>query len=312
MMDALAPFLDASVRTATPLALAALGETLCERTGIINVGLEGAIIAGCLGAVVGSAAFGAPAGVLVAAGAGLAVALLFGVIVLVARADQIITGTAITLGAYGATGVLYPLFFGPGGAALDIPTLGPLALPFLSQLPLVGAALFGQSILTYLLYAAAAGSWWFLYRTGAGLGWRAVGEHPPAATAAGINVRRVQWRGVLCSGLFGGLGGAALVMQVGTFSEQMSAGRGFIALAVVALGRWTPHGARWRRPCSLARPRRCNTASRRAGPTCRTSCSSRCPTSSPWPCSPVGSGAPARPAGWGVRQRPVVRRQHPT
>ncbi|MBL8962081.1 MAG: ABC transporter permease [Gemmatimonadetes bacterium] len=243
MMDALAPFLDASVRTATPLALAALGETLCERTGIINVGLEGAIIAGCLGAVIGSAAFGAPAGVLVAAGAGLAVALLFGVIVLVARADQIITGTAITLGAYGATGVLYPLFFGPGGAALDIPTLGPMALPFLSQLPLVGPALFGQSILTYLLYAGAGGAWWFLYRTGAGLGWRAVGEHAPAATAAGIDVRRVQWRGVLCSGVFGGLGGAALVMQVGTFSEQMSAGRGFIALAVVALGRWSPHGA---------------------------------------------------------------------
>lgn len=243
MIDVLAPFLDATVRTATPLALAALGETLCERAGVINVGLEGAIIAGCLGAVVGSAAFGAPAGVVVAAIAGLAVAALFGVIVLTARADQIITGTAITLGAYGATGVLYPLSFGPGGAALDIPTLGPIAIPGLSRLPVIGPALFGQSILTYLLFALTLGAWWYLYRTGAGLGWRAVGEHPPAATAAGINVRRVQWLGVLSSGVLGGLGGAALVMQVGTFSEQMSAGRGFIALAVVALGRWTPHGA---------------------------------------------------------------------
>jgi simple sugar transport system permease protein len=243
MSEALAPFLDATVRTATPLAIAALGEALCERTGVINVGLEGAIIAGCLGAVVGSAAFGAPAGIVVAGLAGAAVAVVFGLIVLVARADQIITGTAITLGAYGATGVLYPIYFGPAGAALDIPTLAPLAVPLLRDIPLIGAALFGQSLLTYGLYGATAMAWWYLYRTHAGLGWRAVGELPAAATAAGIDVRRVRWRGILCSGVFGGLGGAALVMQVGTFSEQMSAGRGFIALAVVALGRWTPHGA---------------------------------------------------------------------
>jgi simple sugar transport system permease protein len=216
---------------------------LCERAGIINVGLEGAMIAGCLGAVVGSAAFGAEGGVLVAGLAGLAVALLFGVVVLVARADQIIAGTAITLGAYGATGVLYPIAFGSGGAALDIPTLSPVTIPGLSTLPIVGPALFAQSPLTYLLVALTLLAWWVLYRTHEGLGWRAVGESPEAARAAGVPVRRVAWLGILASGVLGGLGGAALVTQVGTFSEQMSAGRGFIALAVVALGRWTPHGA---------------------------------------------------------------------
>ncbi len=241
-MDVLAPFLDATVRTATPLALAALGESLCERAGIINVGLEGAMIAGCLGAVIGAATFGAPAGVVVAALAGVAVALLFGAIVLVGRGDQIIAGTAITLGAYGATGVAYPAWFGPAGAALDIPTIAPIAVPGFDALPVVGRAIFAQSALTWVLYLASALAWWGLYRTHAGLGWRSVGEYPAAAMAAGVPVRRTQWLGILASGLGGGLGGAALVMQVGTFSEQMSAGRGFIALAVVALGRWTPHG----------------------------------------------------------------------
>lgn len=243
MMELVAPLLDATVRTATPLALAAIGETLCERAGIINVGLEGAIMAGCLGAAVGAVSFGGSAGIVAAAGAGLLVAVLFGLVVLVARADQIIAGTAITLGAYGATALIARLHFGPGGVSLRIPTAMPIELPGLSAIPLVGPALFVQPILTWILYVSTIAAWWWLYRTHAGLALRATGERPAAAVAAGVAVRRMQWAGILAGGICGGLAGAALVMQSGTFAEQMSAGRGFIALAVVALGRWTPHGA---------------------------------------------------------------------
>jgi ABC-type uncharacterized transport system permease subunit len=169
-------------------------------------------------------------------------AVLFGGFVIGLRADQIITGTALTLGSYGLTGVLYRVAYGSEGAALTIPTLPLLELPGLSQLPLVGRALFHQSVLTYVLYLLVPLVWWGLYRSSAGLGLRAIGEHPLAAQVAGLGVNRYRWFGVLVGGALGGLAGAALVMQAGTFSEQMSAGRGFMALAIVALGRWTPQG----------------------------------------------------------------------
>ncbi len=243
MTEFVAPLLDATVRTATPLALAAVGETVCERAGVINVGLEGAIMAGCLGAAAGAVAFGTSAGLAAAAASGVLVAVIFGFVVLVARADQIIAGTAITLGAYGATALIARLHFGPGGVSLRIPTPTPLELPGASAIPVVGPALFTQPVFTWLLYAATMLAWWWMYRTHAGLALRATGERPAAALAAGISVRRMQWIGILAGGACGGLAGAALVMQSGTFAEQMSAGRGFIALAVVALGRWSPQGA---------------------------------------------------------------------
>ena len=149
-------FLDASVRTATPLLLAALGETVSERAGVINVGLEGAIIAGCFAAVVAATPLGAPTALAVAAVAGLAMAATFGLVTLVLRADQIITGTAITLLGLGLTGALYRVAFGERGAALEIPTLAPLAIPLLSDIPLVGSAFFKQPIPTYTAYAATA------------------------------------------------------------------------------------------------------------------------------------------------------------
>lgn len=243
MSEAVTAFLEATVRTATPLAFAALGETIAERAGVINVGLEGVIISGCFGAVVGaqggSVGFGLLAGML----AGLAAASVFALFVVWLRTDQIITGTALTLGALGLTGTLYRAVFGTTGAALTIPTLSPVAIPGLAGIPLVGPALFRQPVLTYALYGFVALAWWITSRTHAGLALRAVGEVPEAAEAAGINPRRVQAVAVLVSGALGGLAGAALVLaQVGTFAEGMSAGRGFIAIAVVALGRWRPIG----------------------------------------------------------------------
>lgn len=243
MTAELSAFLEATVRTATPLALAAIGESVTERSGVINVGLEGAIMAGCLGAVVGAASGGVVLGLAGGLLAGLAIGIVMAALVVELRTDQIITGTALTLAAYGATGALYRIIFGAGGVALSIPTLTPLSIPALSSIPVLGAALFAQPAMTYVMAGLVPLAWFWLYRTHGGLALRAVGEYPPAAATAGIAVRRYRWLGVLTGSSLGGLAGASLVLTVGTFSEQMSAGRGFIAIAIVALGRWTPHGA---------------------------------------------------------------------
>jgi ABC-type uncharacterized transport system permease subunit len=234
--------LEASVRTATPLALAALGETVAERAGVINIGLEGVILAGAFGAVVG-ARTGTVGGITAGVVAGLATAAVFAAFAVGARADQIITGTAVTLLAIGLTGTLYRAVYGPAGAALTIPTVKPLPIPLLSEIPVIGRALFAQPAFTYAVYLLIPALWWWMYRTHAGLALRAVGEAPDAARAAGVREQRVRAGAVLFGGLLGGASGASLVLaQSGTFAEGMSAGRGFIAIAIVVLGRWHPVG----------------------------------------------------------------------
>jgi len=242
-LESASGFLEASVRTATPLALAALGECISERAGVINIGLEGAIIAGALGATVAAGAAGAGVGFAAGATAGVAVALLFALFTVWMRADQIITGTAITLLSLGLTGTLYRTVYGSVGVALSTPTVGVVPIPGLSSIPLIGHAFFAQPLVTYLLYLMVPLCAWWLVRTQAGLALRAVGEQPEAAIAAGIRPRRIQFAAVLFAGGMAGLAGATLVLaQAGTFVEGMSAGRGFIAIAVVVLGRWKPIG----------------------------------------------------------------------
>lgn len=240
----LADFLEASVRNATPLLLAALGETVAERSGVINVGLEGAIISGCLAGLVAATALGPEAGLIASGLAGVAIAVIFAVVAVGLAADQIITGTAITMLGLGLTGTLYRVLYGDAGAALSAPTLAPLAVPGLERLPLIGHALFRQPLPTYLAALLVPAVWWWMYRTRAGLCLRATGENPAAALASGVAPRRMQAVAVLFGGLCGGLAGGTLVLaQVGTFAEGMSAGRGFVAIAIVALGRWHPVGA---------------------------------------------------------------------
>ena len=239
-----AAFLEATVRIATPLALAALGETVTQRSGVINVGVEGAMLSGALAsAMAASGLHSAGAGFLAGGLAGAAVAAVFAAFVLVARGDQIVVGTAITLGATGATGAIYRAAFGQTGAALTLPTLAPVGIPGLSAIPVIGHALFLQPAPTYPLYFIAPALWWFLMRTQPGLALRAVGESPRAAEAAGIRVNRLRWLAILFGGAMAGLAGATLVLaQAGTFAERMTAGRGFIAIAIVVLGRWNPLG----------------------------------------------------------------------
>lgn len=236
-------FLEAAVRVATPLLLAALGELVAQRAGVINLGLEGAITAGAFASLVaietGSVASGYAAG----AAGGAAVSLLLALFVVRFHANQIITGTAATLLALGVTGTLYRGVLGAEGAALSVPTSGPLAIPVLSALPIIGQALFGQPLVTYALYVMVPALWWWLYRTHAGLSLRAIGESPEAAAAAGVHVARTRTLALIFGGALGGVGGATLVLaQAGTFAEGLSAGRGFIAIAIVVLGRWHPFG----------------------------------------------------------------------
>jgi general nucleoside transport system permease protein len=224
---ALAAFLEATVRIATPLGLAAVGETVTERSGVINIGVEGAMLTGALASALAawtthSVVVGFFGGVL----AGLLVALVFAWFAIGMKADQIVVGTAITIGATGLTGAVYRAAFGAGGAALSLPTTG------------------RQSVLTWILVITAALAWWTLRRTSLGLALRAAGDAPEAARAAGLRVERLRLGATLFGGAMAGLAGATLVLaQAGTFAERMTAGRGFIAIAIVVLGRWNPLGA---------------------------------------------------------------------
>ena len=236
-------FLVAAVGLAVPLALAALGETVSERAGVINIGLEGSVIWGALGGALGSLAVGPYFGLLAGALAGAAAALLFAVFAVWLNTDQIITGTAVTIGSLGFTGAVFQARFGATGVALDLPTVPAWELPLLSRIPVVGPALFDQAVTAYLACALVPLLAWFLFRTRWGLALRAAGESPEAAHAAGVRVVRTRMLAVLFAGLTAGLAGAHLsLVHTGTFAENMSAGKGFIAIAVVVLGRWRPGG----------------------------------------------------------------------
>jgi simple sugar transport system permease protein len=242
-VSAFESFLEGTVRTATPLAFAGLGETVAERAGVINIGLEGAIIAGAFGGFVAAGSGSVWMGFAGAAVAGVLVSAVFAFFAIHIRADQIITGTAISLLGLGVTATLYRQMYGSTGAALSIPTMGITRVPLLSSIPVIGSPLFAQPSITYVLYALVPAVWWSMYRTHWGLGLRATGEDPRAAIAAGIAATKVQFLSVLFGGMLGGIAGGVLVIaQAGSFAEGMSAGRGFIAIAIVVLGRWHPLG----------------------------------------------------------------------
>ncbi len=238
-----AGFLAASVRVATPLLLAATGETITERSGVINLGLEGMMLAGALAATLGATAWGPWSGVACAIGAGMLLAAVFALLAVGARADQIISGTAITLAAVGLTGTVYRQAYGAGGAGLSIPTLKSIAIPGFSQIPVLGPALFDQPAPTYLALLGMPLVWWVLFRTRLGLALRATGEGAVMARAAGVRTNLIRTGATVIGGGFAGLAGASLVLaQVGSFAEGMTAGRGYVAIAIVVLGRWHPGG----------------------------------------------------------------------
>jgi simple sugar transport system permease protein len=216
-----------------------------ERSGVVNIGLEGLMLISAFAGVVGAFLSGSAwIGLLFAVGAGLTFGLVHAVMCVTFEADQIISGTAINLLALGGTGFLMVIVFNQGGTSPDVEKFSPVAIPLLSTIPIIGQALFDQSLLVYLMYAMVPITFFVLFRTPFGLRLRATGEVPEAVDTAGVSVTRMRYFGVALSGMLAALGGVYLSMGIlSSFSEGMTGGRGFIALAALIFGRWHPIGA---------------------------------------------------------------------
>lgn len=231
------PILAAMFAAATPLLLAALGELVVEKSGVLNLGVEGMMLVGAVcGFAVTVQTGSATAGFLVAALAGAATASLFAVLTLFLLANQVATGLALTLFGVGLSALI-----GQGFVGIPLDGLPKLYIPGLTDLPVVGQAVFGQDVMVYLAVAAVPLVHLFLYRTRAGLVLRAVGENHTAAHALGYKVLRIRFLAVLFGGAMAGLGGAFLSMDyTPMWAENMTSGRGWIALALVVFATWKP------------------------------------------------------------------------
>jgi simple sugar transport system permease protein len=237
--------LASTIRNATPLVFAALGGMFSERSGVVNIGLEGLMLISAFAGVVGAFLSGSAVVALgFALAAGLIFALIHALMCVTFEADQIISGTAINLLALGGTGFLMVSIFGAGGTSPRVEGFGEVPIPLLSSIPVVGSALFSQSLLVYLMYVMVPVTFFVLFRTPFGLRLRATGESPEAVDTAGVSVGRMRYYGVALSGLLASLGGIYLSMGLlSAFTENMTGGRGFIALAALIFGRWNPIGA---------------------------------------------------------------------
>jgi ABC-type uncharacterized transport system permease subunit len=233
---------------ATPLAYAAVGGMIAERSGVTNIGLEGMMLAGCFFACLGADKFHSWAmGILVAGIAGGCFALLHAFFAIHLRADQIVGGTAINFLALGVTGYFFIQVYGENGTPGNLPRIPtvPLAdwLGF-SKNSFFGNAIGNLNLMIWLSFLLLIVAWFVLFRTPVGLRLRSVGEHPRAADTVGISVYRTRYIAVVISGILAALGGAYLAIGfVGSFNENMTNGRGFIALAAVIFGNWRPFGA---------------------------------------------------------------------
>ena len=242
----------AAIRIATPLALAAIGGTICERSGVVNIALEGIMLTGAFFGTAVVLATGEPwLGVIAAVIAGVLISSVHAFASINLRSDQTVSGTAINLLALGVTGFLMKLWYGHPGTTDQIETLGPVFRftadgggVFAEVWRWINAIFFSHSPIVYIAVIIAIVAQWAVFKTRWGLRLRALGEHPRAVDTVGVNVARGRWVAVLMSGALAGLAGANLTIeQVGSFTENMTNGRGFIALAANIFGRWTPVGS---------------------------------------------------------------------
>ena len=240
-----ASVLAATLRLATPIALAALGGVVTERGGVTNIALEACMLVGAFfGIVAADRSRNIWIALAVALLAGLAVAALHAYASITLRSDQIVSGMALNILALGLTTYLDYQLYGTTGTPPDLPALPDLQLGFLTGVPYVGDVLGAQNSVVWLMLLLVLVLQVFLFRTVIGLRLRAVGEHPRAAETVGIRVRRVRYAAVLASGALAALGGAYLSLGVAhSFTDGMTGGRGFIGLAAMIFGRWTPVGA---------------------------------------------------------------------
>ena len=241
-----AGLLGATLRFATPLAFAAMGGIFSERSGVVNIGLEGMMLTGAFFAVWGSIWSGSwVVGLLMGMIFGAILALIHAFFSIHLRADQIVSGFAVNFLALGVTGYLFSDLYPEGIQTNEVSRVPTLALNFLDDIPGIGNFLHdvfgGLSLLVWLMFVAVALTYVVLFQTPIGLRIRSVGEHPRAADTVGISVYAMRYLAVTTSGVLAALGGAFLSIGfVGTFSENMTSGRGFIALAAVIFGKWRP------------------------------------------------------------------------
>ena len=228
-----------------PILLPALGEIFTQRAGILNLGLEGIMLMGALGGFIGAYFSGSLwLGVLLAIIFGIIFSTIMAFLSVTVGANQVIAGTALTILGGGLATFLFRVIFGIQKFPPAVEPFPGLAVPFLSEIPILGPVLFQHNILVYLTFVLVVVSAVVLEKTTFGLKVRAVGEHPRAADSKGINVFLVRYICVMIGGAFAGLGGAFLSIGfMNTYLDQMTAGRGFIAVAVVIFARWNPYRA---------------------------------------------------------------------
>lgn len=241
--------LAAGVRLATPILLAALGEVFAERSGILKISIEGEMLTGALFGFLGAFYLkNLWLGVLVGMGSAALFSLIAGIMSITLKVDQVITGITLNILALGLTGFVYRFILGKSMIPPSIRQLAVLRIPLLNKIPVFGHILhilFQQNIIVYLtFFVFVPASTFVLFKTTFGLNLRAVGEYPLAADTVGINVYGIRYVCVIIGGVFAGLGGAFMTLaQLNMFTENMTAGRGFIALAAVIFGKWHPVGA---------------------------------------------------------------------
>ena len=238
--------LQGAIMFSVPLIFGSLSGLLCEKSGVINIAIEGQLLfAACVSAVVASISHNVLVGLILAPIAGMLVSLLLAFFAIKYQVDQVILGFVLNVLVIGLTGYIYSKLLVPYGDVWNTgPTFERISIPLLAKLPIIGPVLFNQTIVVYLMYVIVGVIQFALFKTRWGLRTRAIGELPIAADSVGIDVNRLRYKNVLLAGLVAGIGGAYFTLgAVGSFTKEMTAGAGFIALACLIFGKWTPRGA---------------------------------------------------------------------
>lgn len=243
ILQIISSFIEADLRVATPILIAAIGLLYMEKAGVVNIGAEGTMLIGALTGSIGAFIFQNPwMGALLAALVCGLVGLIFAFLVVTVKANQIVTGIAINIIALGATTTVNRVFFGLNASSTNIPSFNKVAIPFLSEIPVIGP-IFNQMGLAYIALLMVPFTYYLMKKTSIGLSIRSVGEHPEAADTAGINVFKIRYGTIIFGSMIIGIAGSYLSMGLlSFFSENMVSGRGYIALASVIFGKWNPYG----------------------------------------------------------------------
>ncbi len=243
-MNILVSFLSSVIMLSTPTLIAALGIVFSERAGIVNIGTEGMMLIGALAGVIGSMMTGSVwLGALIAMAVAMLFAAIFAFFTVVVKADQTVIGTGMNILASGLTITVNRAVFGASTSPPKIETFVKTPIPLLSDIPVLGPVLFNQPLPVYIAFLLVPVAWFMMFHTNTGLKLRAVGENPRACDTVGIHVARTRFMSVLYSGLMAGFAGAFVSMgQMSFFTENMIAGGGFMALAAVVFGNYTPVG----------------------------------------------------------------------